>query len=105
MVSNSPKAPEPLACTLRSGTRSRLKCAIWFRKCTSCSRIGPSGPIVRLLRSLGAGAPVSVVEPSAASEEGASAIEVPSFGWGRSGMCISWVVEDGYWSRTRVTPY
>ena len=80
VVSSSPKAPEPLACTLRSGTRSRLKCAIWLRKCTSCSTIGPSGPTVSELRSLGAGAPVSVVEPSRASSEGPVAIEVPSVG-------------------------
>ena len=86
VVSNAPKAPEPLACTLRSGTRSRLKCAIWFRKCTSWSRIGPSAPRVSELRSLGAGAPVSVVDPRCASCEGAVAIEVPSVGWGRSGI-------------------
>ena len=64
VISRVPKAPDPLACTLRSGTRSRLKCAICSMKWWSCSRIGPSGPIVRLLRSLGAGAPVPVVEPS-----------------------------------------
>ena len=101
VVSSSPKAPEPLACTLRSGIRSRLKCAIWFRKWTSCSTIGPSGPIVRLLRSLGAGAPVSVVEPSPASSEGAVSIEVPSFGWGRSGMWKSLLVWGSFQTGTR----
>src|SRR5690554_1473978 len=63
VVSNTPNAPAPLACGWRSGTFSRLKCAICSRKCTSCSMIGPLEPIVRELRSLGAGAPVPVVEP------------------------------------------
>src|SRR6476619_7790934 len=62
VVSKTPNAPPPLACTLRSGTRSRLKCAIWPRKWKSCSRIGPSEPTVSENWSLGAGAPVSVVE-------------------------------------------
>src|SRR6476620_6973749 len=83
VVSNSPKAPEPFACTVRSGTRSRLKCAIWFRKWWSCSRIGPSGPSVSEVRSLVAGAPVSVVDPRRASSDGAVAIEL-SVGCGRS---------------------
>ena len=61
MISRVPNAPEPFACTLRSGTRSRLKCAICSMKWWSCSRIGPSAPMVRLLRSLGAGAPVLIV--------------------------------------------
>src|SRR5665647_2023758 len=52
VTSRTPKAPEPLACGLRSGTRSRLKCAICSRKCTSCSRVGPLAPRVRELRSL-----------------------------------------------------
>src|SRR5690606_35379677 len=61
--SDTPNAPPPLAWGWRSGTFSRLKCAICSRKCTSCSTIGPSGPIVREWRSLGAGAPVLIVEP------------------------------------------
>src|SRR5690606_22981384 len=65
VVSNTPKAPAPFACGWRSGTFSRLKCAICSRKCTSCSTIGPSGPMVSELRSLGAGAPVLIVEPVA----------------------------------------
>src|SRR5680860_1115017 len=63
VTSRTPKAPEPLACGLRSGTRSRLKCAICSRKCTSCNRVGPLAPRVRELRSLMAGAPLLVVEP------------------------------------------
>src|SRR6185437_3249179 len=63
VVSNTPNAPAPLACGWRSGTFSRLKCAICSRKCTSCSRIGPFGPMVSELRSLMAGAPEPVVEP------------------------------------------
>src|SRR5690606_28730816 len=65
VVSKTPKAPAPLACGCRSGTFSRLKCAICSRKCTSCSRMGPSGPIVREFRSLTAGAPEPVVERGA----------------------------------------
>jgi hypothetical protein len=64
VVSKTPNAPAPLACGWRSGTFSRLKCAICSRKCTSWSRMGPSGPIVSELRSLGAGAPVLIVEPT-----------------------------------------
>src|SRR5690606_26643087 len=52
----------PLACGWRSGVFSRLKCAICSRKCTSCSTIGPSAPIVSELRSLTAGAPVLMVD-------------------------------------------
>src|SRR3546814_318724 len=63
VVSNTPNAPEPLACGRRSIVFSRLKCAICSRKWTSWSRIGPSGPMVSELRSLGAGAPAPVVEP------------------------------------------
>ena len=62
VVSKLPNAPPPLACTFRSGTRSRLKCAIWLTKWKSCSRIGPSDPTVSENWSLGAGAPVSVVD-------------------------------------------
>ncbi len=32
VTSKNPNAPPPLACTFRSGTRSRLKCAIWPMK-------------------------------------------------------------------------
>src|SRR3546814_5069639 len=62
LVSKTPNAPAPLACGWRSGTFSRLKCAICSRKCTSWSRMGPSAPIVSELRSLGAGAPVLIVD-------------------------------------------
>src|SRR5690606_20915588 len=48
-----------------SGTSSLLKSAIYSRKCTSCSTIGPLAPMVSELRSLGAGAPVLMVEPVA----------------------------------------
>ena len=67
VVTKWPKAPPPLAWTLRSGTRSRLKCAIWATKWKSCSRIGPvpPGPVPSENWSLGAGAPVSVVETGA----------------------------------------
>src|SRR5690606_37409377 len=62
VVSNTPKAPPPFAGGWRSGTFSRLKCAICSRKCTSCRRIGPSGPRVSECRSLAAGVPVPVVD-------------------------------------------
>src|SRR5690606_6560383 len=67
VVSNTPNAPEPLACGWRSITFSRLKCASCSTRCTSCSRIGPSGPTDRELRSLGAGAPAPVVEAALGS--------------------------------------
>src|SRR5690606_25664225 len=63
VVSNTPEAPAPFACGWRAGTLSRVKCATCARKCTSCSRMGPSGPMVSELRSLAAGAPLPVVEP------------------------------------------
>jgi hypothetical protein len=44
---NVPYAPEPLACTTRSGMRSRLKCCICSMRATSCMRSGPRGPAVR----------------------------------------------------------
>src|SRR3546814_5151434 len=68
LVSKTPNAPAPLACGWRSGTFSRLKCAICSRKCTSWSRMGPSAPIVSELRSLGAGAPVLIVDPTRSEE-------------------------------------
>ena len=41
-----PYAPEPLACTTRSGMRSRLKCAIFSNSRKSSKTTGPRGPTV-----------------------------------------------------------
>src|SRR5690554_7098538 len=41
VTTNSPKAPEPLACMRRSGITSRSKWASFSRNHTSCSSIGP----------------------------------------------------------------
>ena len=61
MVS-SPKAPEPLACTLRSGMRSRLKCACFSTRCTSDSSSGPCSPTVAECSSVLTGEPFTFVE-------------------------------------------
>ena len=53
--------PKPLAWTTRSGTRSRLKRAIYSRKCTSCIRTGPLGPAVIEFWFSTTGQPVAVV--------------------------------------------
>src|ERR1700747_2349904 len=42
-----PYAPEPLACTTRSGILSRLKCAIFSKSRKSSKTTGPRGPTVR----------------------------------------------------------
>ena len=42
-TSKVPKAPDPLACGLRSGMFSRLKCARVSSRWTSCRRSGPFG--------------------------------------------------------------
>src|SRR5260221_593620 len=41
-----PYAPDPLACTTRSGMRSRLKCAIFSNNRKSSRTIGPRSPRV-----------------------------------------------------------
>jgi hypothetical protein len=50
-----------LACTTRSGTRSRLKCCIFCTVAASCSTVGPAGPTVSECASLAIGTPESVV--------------------------------------------
>ena len=61
VTSNSPKAPPPLACGLRSGTRSRLNEASFSTRKRSCSAVTPSGPVVSEYSSLPMGAPAWVV--------------------------------------------
>src|SRR5690606_20904878 len=61
-TSNSPKAPEPLACGLRSGTRSRSKRASFSTSATSWSSSGPSVPTLSECESDSRGVPDSVVE-------------------------------------------
>ncbi len=46
VTSKWPKAPEPFACTTRSGMRSRSKAAISSSSTVSCNSIGPRGPAV-----------------------------------------------------------
>src|SRR5699024_11082839 len=58
---NRPKAPEPLACILRSGITSLSKCASFSRNQTSCKSIGPLGPAVIEFWLSGTGAPAAVV--------------------------------------------
>ena len=43
---NSPCAPNPRACTTRSGIRSWSKCIIFSRKWKSSSKVGPLSPTV-----------------------------------------------------------
>src|SRR6476659_7691897 len=86
VVSKTPKAPVPLACTLRSGTRSRLKGAICSMKCVSCSRIGPFDPRVSEFRSLGAGAPLPMVEPPCGRASGVVLNALSSWCAARSGV-------------------
>src|SRR5215204_6140617 len=61
VTSKKPCAPLPFACTTRSGTRSRLKCCIFWTRWASCSSVGPFGPAVSECSSLGTGTPESVV--------------------------------------------
>src|SRR3954469_21352356 len=61
VTSKNPCAPLPLACTTRSGTRSRLKCCIFWTVWASCNTVGPLGPTVSECASLATGLPVSVV--------------------------------------------
>ena len=56
-----PKAPEPLACTTRSGMHSRLKWAIFSSRWKSCSRSGPRGPAVSEFWLSTTGMPSAVV--------------------------------------------
>src|SRR5699024_12400326 len=58
---NVPKAPEPLACILRSAMTSRFKCANLSTNQTSSNRTGPLGPAVLELWLSGTGAPEAVV--------------------------------------------
>jgi len=58
-----PYAPDPLACGRRSGTFMRLKWASVSTRCTSWSISGPTGPMLRELRSLSAIRPPAVYEP------------------------------------------
>ncbi len=57
-------APAPLACTTRSGMRSRSKWASLSISATSESTMGPRGPAVMLSRLLSTGAPQPVVSVS-----------------------------------------
>src|SRR5690554_7570575 len=61
VTTNSPKAPEPLACMRRSGITSRSKCASFSRNQTSCSSMGPRGPAVITFWLSATGAPATVV--------------------------------------------
>src|SRR6266436_2745850 len=56
-----PNAPDPLACTTRSGMRSRLKCAIFSKSRKSSNTIGPRGPTVSEFWLSPTGRPASVV--------------------------------------------
>src|ERR1700730_6838882 len=56
-----PCAPEPFACTTRSGIRSRLKCAIFSNNRTSWNTTGPRGPTVKEFWLSPTGRPASVV--------------------------------------------
>src|SRR3569832_2493004 len=58
---NVPYAPAPLACTTRSGTRSRLKCASFSKRCTSCIKTGPRAPAVSEFWLSATGLPTTVV--------------------------------------------
>src|SRR3569832_142037 len=58
---NVPYAPAPLACTTRSGTRSRLKCASFSKRCTSCIKTGPRAPAVSEFWLSATGLPAAVV--------------------------------------------
>src|SRR3569833_175955 len=57
---NVPYAPAPLACTTRSGTRSRLKCASFSKRCTSCIKTGPRAPAVSEFWLSATGLPAAV---------------------------------------------
>src|SRR5216683_2254984 len=56
-----PKAPEPLACTTRSGILSRLKCAIFSNSRKYSKTTGPRGPTVSEFWLSPTGRPASVV--------------------------------------------
>src|ERR1700745_2560737 len=56
-----PYAPEPFACTTRSGILSRLKCAIFSNSRTSSNTTGPRGPTVSEFWLSPTGRPASVV--------------------------------------------
>src|SRR4029077_18221005 len=56
-----PCAPDPLACTTRSGMRSRLKCAIFSNNKKSSKTTGPRGPTVSEFWLSPTGRPASVV--------------------------------------------
>ena len=56
-----PYAPAPRACTMRSGMRSRLKCASFSIRSWSWMRPGPPMPAVSLFWLSPTGAPDSVV--------------------------------------------
>src|SRR5579859_5715366 len=58
---NSPKAPEPLACTTRSGMRSRLKWASFSKRWKSSKTMGPRSPAVSEFWLSGTGTPFAVV--------------------------------------------
>ena len=60
VTSKWPYAPEPTACTTRSGIRSRLKRASFSSRCWSWSRTGPRGPAVWEFWLSATGAPDSV---------------------------------------------
>ncbi len=61
VTSKYPYAPEPRACTTRSGIRSRLKRASFSSRCWSWRRRGPPTPAVAEFWLSATGAPDSVV--------------------------------------------
>ena len=69
VASNTPKAPAPLACGLRSGMFSRLKWASVSTRWWSWSSSGPSGPTDKDCRSLTAGEPLSWWDPLSSAPE------------------------------------
>ena len=61
VTSKYPNAPEPLACTTRSGILSLSKCAMWSMSAKSCSTMGPCLPAVVDAVSESMGDPLDVV--------------------------------------------
>src|SRR5699024_248241 len=70
VISSSPKAPDPVAWGLGSGTRSRSKRASFSTRATSWSSSGPSAPTLSEWASDTRGAPDSAVEGMVGSNGG-----------------------------------
>src|SRR5580700_3938159 len=95
-----PCAPEPLACTTRSGIRSRLKCAIFSNNKKSSNTTGPRGPTVSEFWLSPTGRPASVV-----IFFGFSAIDFPSHQKiGRSLLYFQYIVHIKWIGRAYGTP-